>query len=75
MTRSTTSAKRRRQSSQCGDNLDMAGHSKMEGSRCDVIMKKHAFVQFEILSTTSLHLYFVMTINFFADGSRMDVHR
>jgi hypothetical protein len=24
-------------------------------------MKKHAFVQFEILSTTSFHLYFVMT--------------
>jgi hypothetical protein len=40
MTRSTTSQKRRRQSSQGGDNLDMAGHSEMEGSRCNVIMKK-----------------------------------
>jgi hypothetical protein len=40
MTRSTTSRKRRRQSSQGGDNLDMVGHSEMEGSRCNVIMKK-----------------------------------
>jgi hypothetical protein len=48
-----------------GDNLDMEGHSKMEGSRCNVIiMKKHASVQFEILSTTSFHLYFVMAFNF-----------
>jgi hypothetical protein len=39
MTRSTTSQKRRRQSSQGNDNLDMAGHSEMEGSRCNVIMK------------------------------------
>jgi hypothetical protein len=74
MTRSTTSGKRRQQSSQGGDNLDMVGHSEMEGSRCNVIMKKHASVQFEILSTTLLYLYFGMTINFFADGSRMDVH-
>jgi hypothetical protein len=74
MIRSTTSGKRRQQSSQGNDNLDMAGHSEMERSRCNVIMKKHASVQFEILSTTSLHLYFAMTI-FFADGSRMDVHR
>jgi hypothetical protein len=49
MTRSITSRKRRRQSSQGGDNLDMAGHSEIEGSRCNVIMKKHAYVQFEIL--------------------------
>jgi hypothetical protein len=41
MTRSTTSQKRRQQSSQGGDNLDMAGHSEMEGSRFNVIMKKH----------------------------------
>jgi hypothetical protein len=40
MTRSTTSRKRRQQSSQDGDNPDMAGHSEMEGSRCNVIMKK-----------------------------------
>jgi hypothetical protein len=39
MTRSTTSRKRRRQFSQGGDNLDMAGHSEMEGLRCNVIMK------------------------------------
>ena len=64
MTRSTTSRKRRRQSSQGGDNLDMAGHLEMEGSRCNVIMKKHAYVQFKILSTALLHLYFVMTIIF-----------
>jgi hypothetical protein len=49
MTRSITSRKRRRQSSQGSDNLDMAGHSEIEGSRCNVIMKKHAYVQFEIL--------------------------
>jgi hypothetical protein len=65
MTRSTTSRKRRRQSSQGGDNLDMVSHSDMEGSRCNVIMKKIAYVQFEILSTSSFHLYFMMTINFF----------
>jgi hypothetical protein len=65
MTRSTTSRKRRRQSSQGGDNLDMVGHSKLDGSRCNVIMKKHAFVQFEMLSTASFQLYFVMTINYF----------
>jgi hypothetical protein len=53
----------------------MAGHLEMEGSRCNVIMKEHASVQFEILSTTSLYLYFVIIINFFADGSRMIVHR
>jgi hypothetical protein len=41
MTRSTTSRKRMQQSSQGGDNLDMAGYSEMEGSRCNVIMKKH----------------------------------
>jgi hypothetical protein len=52
MTRSTTSRKKRRQSSQGGDNLDMVGHSVMEGSRCNVIMKKHAYVQFEILQPT-----------------------
>jgi hypothetical protein len=39
MTHSTTSGKRRRQSSQGGDNLDMAGDSEMEGSRCNVIIK------------------------------------
>jgi hypothetical protein len=39
MTHSTTSGKRRQQSSQGGDNLDMAGHSEMEGARCNVIMK------------------------------------
>jgi hypothetical protein len=33
-------------------------------------MKKHAYVQFEILSTTSFHLYFVMTINFFLQMDR-----
>jgi hypothetical protein len=65
MTHSTTSQKRRQQSSQGSDNLDMVGHSEMEGSRCNVIMKKHASVQFEILSTMSFHLYFVMTINLF----------
>jgi hypothetical protein len=65
MTCSTTSRKRRRQSSQGGDNLYMAGHSEMEGSRCNVIMKKHAPMQFEInITTDSFHLYFVMTINF-----------
>jgi hypothetical protein len=37
--------------------------------------KKLASVQFEILSTSSFHLYFVMTIILFVDGSRMDVHR
>jgi hypothetical protein len=30
----------------------MAGHSEMEGLRCNVIMKKHASVQFEILLLT-----------------------
>jgi hypothetical protein len=65
MTCSTTSRKRRRQSWQDGDNLDMMGHSKIEGLRWNVIMKKHASVQFEILLTTSFHLYFVMTINYF----------
>jgi hypothetical protein len=75
MTRSTTGRKRTQQSSQDGDDLDMVGHSEMEGPRCNVIiMKKHASVQFEILSTVSFHLYFVMTI-FFTDGSRMDVHQ
>jgi hypothetical protein len=44
MTHSTTSRKRRHQSSQGDDNLDMAGHSEMEGSRCNVIMKKLASV-------------------------------
>jgi hypothetical protein len=52
MTHSTTSRKRRRHSSQGGDNLDMASHSEMEGSRCNVIMKKYASVQFEILPLT-----------------------
>jgi hypothetical protein len=52
MTRSTTSQKKRRQPSQGGDNLDMAGHSEMEGLRCNVIIKKHASVQFEILQPT-----------------------
>jgi hypothetical protein len=52
MTRSTTSRKRRCQSSQDGDNVDMAGHSEMEGSRCIVITKKYASVQFEILPPT-----------------------
>jgi hypothetical protein len=75
MTRSSTSQKRRRQSSQGSDNLDMVGYLEMEGSRCNLIMKKHAFVQFEILSTTSFHLYFMMIINFFVDGSKMDVCR
>jgi hypothetical protein len=51
MTRSTTSQKKRQQSSQ-GTNLDMVSHSEMEGSRCNVIMKKHASVQFEILPLT-----------------------
>jgi hypothetical protein len=51
MTRSTTSRKRRRQSLQGGDNLDMVGHSEME-SRCNVIMKQYASVQFEILPPT-----------------------
>jgi hypothetical protein len=40
MTRSTTSQKRRQQSSQGGDNLDMEGDSEMEGLRRNVIMKK-----------------------------------
>jgi hypothetical protein len=40
------------QSSQGGDNLDMVGHSEMEGSRCNVIMKKHASMQFEMLQPT-----------------------
>jgi hypothetical protein len=48
MTHSTTSQKKRQQSSQ-GTNLDMVSHSEMEGLRCNVIMKKHASVQFEIL--------------------------
>jgi hypothetical protein len=52
MTHLTTSQKRRRQSSQGGDNLDMAGHSEMEGSKCNLIMKKYASVQFEILPPT-----------------------
>jgi hypothetical protein len=52
MTHSTTSPKRRRQSSQGGDNLDMADHSEMEGSRCNVIIKKHPSMQFEILPPT-----------------------
>jgi hypothetical protein len=52
MTRSTTSRKKRRKSSQGGDNLNMVGHSEMQGSRCNVIMKKHASVQFEILQST-----------------------
>jgi hypothetical protein len=52
MTRSTTSRKKRRQCSQGGDNLDMAGHSEMEGSRCNVIINKHASVQFKILQPT-----------------------
>jgi hypothetical protein len=39
MTCSITSQKRRQQSSQGGDNIDMAGHSGMEGSRCNVIIK------------------------------------
>jgi hypothetical protein len=52
MTRSTTSQKRGRQPSQGDDNLDMAGHSEMEGSGCNVIVKKHAYVQFEILPPT-----------------------
>jgi hypothetical protein len=41
MIHSTISQKRRCQSSQGGDNLDMAGHSEMEGSRYNVIMKKN----------------------------------
>jgi hypothetical protein len=41
MTNSTTNQKRRQQSSQGGDNLDMAGYLEMEGSRCNVIMKKN----------------------------------
>jgi hypothetical protein len=44
MTRSTTSRKKRQKSLQGSDNLDMEGHSEMEGSRCNVIMKKHAYV-------------------------------
>jgi hypothetical protein len=51
MTHSTTSQKKRQQSSQ-GTNLDMVSHSEMEGLRCNVIMKKHASVQFEILPLT-----------------------
>jgi hypothetical protein len=65
MTRSTTNRKRRRQSSQDSDNLDMAGHSEMEGSRCNVIMKKLTSMQFKILSTSSFYLYIVMIIIFF----------
>jgi hypothetical protein len=65
MTCSITSQKRRQQSSQGGDNIDMAGHSGMEGSRCNAIIKKLESMQFEIISTSSFHLYFVMTINFF----------
>jgi hypothetical protein len=54
----------------------MVGHSEIEGSRCNVIiMKKHVSVQFEILSLASFHLYFVMATNFFADGSRVEVHQ
>jgi hypothetical protein len=41
MTCSITSRQRKRQSSQGSDNLDMVGHSEMEGSRCNVIMKKN----------------------------------
>jgi hypothetical protein len=59
----------------------MAGHSEMEGSRGNVITKKLVSVQFEILSTSSFHLYFVMTINFFQMdrewmyiGSRVSQH-
>jgi hypothetical protein len=52
MTRSTTSRKRRRQSSQGDENLDMVGHSEMEGSRCNIIMKKQASMQFEIIQRT-----------------------
>jgi hypothetical protein len=52
MTRSTISRKRRRQSSQGGDNLDIVGHLEMDRSRCNVIMKKHASMQFEILPPT-----------------------
>jgi hypothetical protein len=52
MTHSTTSRKKRRQSSQGGDNLDMAGHLEIEGLKCNVIMKKHASVQFKILQPT-----------------------
>jgi hypothetical protein len=52
MTPSITRRKRRQQSSQGGDNLDTAGHSEMEGSRCNVIMKKHVYVQFKILPPT-----------------------
>jgi hypothetical protein len=65
MTCSTTSRKRRRQSSQGGDNLDMEGHLEMEGSRCNVIMKKTCICRIWNISTDSFHLYFVMIINFF----------
>jgi hypothetical protein len=40
LTRSTTSRKKRQKSSHGGDNLNMVGHSEIEGSRCNVIMKK-----------------------------------
>jgi hypothetical protein len=53
MTRSTTCRKKRWRSSQGGDNLDMVGHSGMEGSRCNVIMKKNASAQFELLQLTN----------------------
>jgi hypothetical protein len=75
MTRSTTNQKRRWQSSQGGDNLDMAGHSEMEGSSCNVIMKKHAFVQFEILPLTHSIYTLWWQLIFFVDGSRIDVSR
>jgi hypothetical protein len=58
MTRSTTSRNRRQQSLQGGDNLDMVGRSVMEGSRCNIIMKKHASMQFEILTPT----HFIYTL-------------
>jgi hypothetical protein len=53
----------------------MAGHSEMEGSRCNVIMKKNMHLGNLNITIDSFHLYFVMTINFFTDESRMDVHR
>jgi hypothetical protein len=75
MTRSTTSRKRMRQSSQGGDDIDMAGNLEMEGSRCNVIMKKTCICAIWNITTDSFHLYFVMTINFFAYGLRMNVRR
>jgi hypothetical protein len=64
MTRSTTSRKRRWQSSQGDVNLDMVGHLEMEGSRCDVIMKKACIYVIWNITTDSFHLYFVMPIHF-----------